>query len=116
MSLQEDEGKILTRDKADNAKRRFQQVDTSKRGRITWCQFLNIETIRILNKRPKNALVRLLTAPELERARDAFRLLDTDMDGRITKAMAHDALDRNSRRSGYYPDETMMYIDEDLEQ
>lgn len=116
VSLQEDEGKILTRDKADNARRRFQQVDASKRGRIAWCQFLNIETIRFLKKRSKNALVRLLTSPELERARDGFRLLDTDMDGRITKAAAHDALDRNSRRSGYYPDETMMYIDDDLNQ
>lgn len=114
MSLQEDEGKILTRDKAENARRRFGQADTANRGRITWLQFLNIETVRILNKRSKNALVRLLTQAELERARDAFRILDTDMDGRITKETAHTALDRNSRRSGYYPDETMMYIDEDL--
>ena len=43
---------------------------------------------------PQNALVRLLTKPEVERARDAFRKLDTDMDGRITKATAHEALDR----------------------
>ncbi|PVD23361.1 hypothetical protein C0Q70_16629 [Pomacea canaliculata] len=114
LSLQEDEGKILTREKAENARRRFAQVDTAHSGRITWCQFLNIESVRILNKRPKNSLVRLLTSPELERARDAFRLLDTDMCGRITKATAHEALDRNSRRSGYYPDETMMYIDDDL--
>ncbi|KAK7100423.1 uncharacterized protein [Littorina saxatilis] len=116
VSLQEDEDKVLTRDKAENAKRRFAQVDTDGHGRLTWCQFLNIEAVRILKKRNKNALVRLLTKPELERARDAFRILDTDMDGRITKATAHDALDRNSRRSGYYPDETMMYIDEDLDQ
>ncbi|XP_076440079.1 uncharacterized protein LOC143279790 [Babylonia areolata] len=114
MSLQEDEGKVLTRDKAENARRRFSQADTAARGRITWLQFLNIESVRILNKRSKNALVRLLTQAELERARDAFRMLDTDMDGRITKETAHNALDRNSRRSGYYPDETMMYIDEDL--
>lgn len=116
MSLQDDDGKVLTREKAENARRRFAQVQPDTKSRITWCQFLNIEAVRILSKRNKNALVRILTAPELERARDEFRILDTDMDGRITKATAHEALDKNSRKSGYYPDETMMYIDEDLNQ
>ena len=53
MSLQEDEDKVLTRAKAENASRRFAQVDTAGKGRITWCQFLNIETVRILKKRNK---------------------------------------------------------------
>ena len=53
MSPQEDEDKVLTRAKADNASRRFAQVDTAGKGRITWCQFLNIETVRILKKRNK---------------------------------------------------------------
>ncbi|KAM9368048.1 PHD finger protein 24 [Phaethornis superciliosus] len=68
----------------EQASLQFSALDPDKKGQIEWHDFLSHESIRLLQKlRPQNALLRLLTAKERERAREAFLALDQDGDGLI---------------------------------
>ncbi|NXN12491.1 PHF24 protein, partial [Indicator maculatus] len=66
----------------EQAALQFSALDPEKKGHIEWHDFLSHESIQLLQKlRPQNALLRLLTAKERERARAAFLALDQDSDG-----------------------------------
>ncbi|NXE25818.1 PHF24 protein, partial [Ardeotis kori] len=68
----------------EQAALQFSALDPEKKGHIEWHDFLSHESIQLLQKlRPQNALLRLLTAKERERAREAFLALDQDRDGFI---------------------------------
>ncbi|NWZ54728.1 PHF24 protein, partial [Haliaeetus albicilla] len=68
----------------EQAALQFSALDPDKKGHIEWHDFLSHESIQLLQKlRPQNALLRLLTAKERERARAAFLALDQDSDGFI---------------------------------
>ncbi|NXY86424.1 PHF24 protein, partial [Alcedo cyanopectus] len=68
----------------EQAALQFSALDPDKKGHIEWHDFLSHESIQLLQKlRPQNALLRLLTAKERERARAAFLALDQDRDGFI---------------------------------
>ncbi|KAF1472673.1 PHD finger protein 24, partial [Eudyptula minor novaehollandiae] len=68
----------------EQAALQFSALDPNKKGHIEWHDFLSHESIQLLQKlRPQNALLRLLTAKERERARAAFLALDQDGDGFI---------------------------------
>ncbi|KAM6392038.1 PHD finger protein 24 [Rhynochetos jubatus] len=68
----------------EQATLQFSALDPDKKGHIEWHDFLSHESIQLLQKlRPQNALLRLLTAKERERARAAFLALDQDGDGLI---------------------------------
>ncbi|NWW48172.1 PHF24 protein, partial [Pedionomus torquatus] len=68
----------------EQAALQFSALDPDKKGHIEWQDFLSHESIQLLQKlRPQNALLRLLTAKERERARAAFLALDQDSDGFI---------------------------------
>ncbi|NXJ68971.1 PHF24 protein, partial [Rostratula benghalensis] len=68
----------------EQATLQFSALDPDKKGHIEWQDFLSHESIQLLQKlRPQNALLRLLTAKERERARAAFLALDQDSDGFI---------------------------------
>ncbi|KAM9251349.1 PHD finger protein 24 [Cariama cristata] len=68
----------------EQAALQFSALDPDKKGHIEWHDFLSHESIQLLQKlRPQNALLRLLTAKERERARMAFLALDQDSDGFI---------------------------------
>ncbi|NXG56496.1 PHF24 protein, partial [Hemiprocne comata] len=68
----------------EQAALQFSALDPDKKGHIEWHDFLSHESIQLLQKlRPQNALLRLLTAKERERARTAFLALDQDGDGLI---------------------------------
>ncbi|KFV75860.1 Protein KIAA1045, partial [Dryobates pubescens] len=68
----------------EQASLQFSALDPDKKGHIEWHDFLSHESIQLLQKlRPQNALLRLLTAKERERARAAFLALDQDSDGLI---------------------------------
>ncbi|KAF1535220.1 PHD finger protein 24, partial [Eudyptula albosignata] len=68
----------------EQAALQFSALDPDKKGHIEWHDFLSHESIQLLQKlRPQNALLRLLTAKERERARAAFLALDQDGDGFI---------------------------------
>ncbi|KAM6033876.1 PHD finger protein 24 isoform 2-T2 [Chlamydotis macqueenii] len=68
----------------EQAALQFSALDPEKKGHIEWHDFLSHESIQLLQKlRPQNALLRLLTAKERERARAAFLALDQDRDGFI---------------------------------
>ncbi|NWH70066.1 PHF24 protein, partial [Piaya cayana] len=68
----------------EQATLQFSALDPDKKGHIEWHDFLSHESIQLLQKlRPQNALLRLLTAKERERARAAFLALDQDNDGFI---------------------------------
>ncbi|NXX15835.1 PHF24 protein, partial [Podargus strigoides] len=68
----------------EQAALQFSALDPDKKGHIEWHDFLSHESIQLLQKlRPQNALLRLLTAKERERARAAFLGLDQDSDGFI---------------------------------
>ncbi|NWS58210.1 PHF24 protein, partial [Chunga burmeisteri] len=68
----------------EQAALQFSALDPDKKGHIEWHDFLSHESIQLLQKlRPQNALLRLLTAKERERARVAFLALDQDSDGFI---------------------------------
>ncbi|NXF34655.1 PHF24 protein, partial [Nyctibius bracteatus] len=71
----------------EQAALQFSALDPDKKGHIEWHDFLSHESIQLLQKlRPQNALLRLLTAKERERARVAFLALDQDGDGFIGEA------------------------------
>ncbi|XP_061875066.1 PHD finger protein 24 [Colius striatus] len=68
----------------EQATLQFSALDPDKKGHVEWHDFLSHESIQLLQKlRPQNALLRLLTAKERERAREAFLALDQDNDGFI---------------------------------
>ncbi|NWX46597.1 PHF24 protein, partial [Steatornis caripensis] len=68
----------------EQAALQFSALDPDKKAHIEWHDFLSHESIQLLQKlRPQNALLRLLTAKERERARAAFLALDQDGDGFI---------------------------------
>ncbi|XP_037230547.1 PHD finger protein 24 [Falco biarmicus] len=68
----------------EQAALQFSALDPDKKGHIEWHDFLSHESIQLLQKlRPQNALLRLLTVKERERARAAFLALDQDSDGFI---------------------------------
>ncbi|NWX25705.1 PHF24 protein, partial [Notiomystis cincta] len=68
----------------EQAALQFNALDPDKKGQIEWQDFLSHESIQLLQKiRPQNALLRLLTPKERERARAAFLALDQDNDGFI---------------------------------
>ncbi|NXS24707.1 PHF24 protein, partial [Mystacornis crossleyi] len=68
----------------EQAALQFNALDPDKKGHIEWQDFLSHESIQLLQKiRPQNALLRLLTPKERERARTAFLALDQDNDGFI---------------------------------
>ncbi|XP_059173568.1 PHD finger protein 24-like isoform X2 [Physella acuta] len=108
------EGKIFTAEKELSSSERFRMAAQS--GYISWNDFLNIESIRILNKRCKDSLVHLLTQAEIAEARKAFRQLDKQGIGLVSKAEVQLFFDGSkSRVSTYFPDNSIIYIDEDLE-
>ncbi|NWR65466.1 PHF24 protein, partial [Bucorvus abyssinicus] len=74
----------MTEAQEEQAALQFSALDPDKKGHIEWHDFLSHESIQLLQKlRPQNALLRLLTAKERERARAAFLALDQDSDGFI---------------------------------
>ncbi|NXK09882.1 PHF24 protein, partial [Herpetotheres cachinnans] len=76
----------------EQAALQFSALDPDKKGHIEWHDFLSHESIQLLQKlRPQNALLRLLTAKERERARAAFLALDQDSDGFIGEGECHRA-------------------------
>ncbi|CAL1531146.1 unnamed protein product [Lymnaea stagnalis] len=108
------ESKVFTAEKEASSVARFHMV--AKSGIISWIDFLNMESVRILNRRNKDSLVHLLTQAEISEARRAFKLLDKKGLGLISKADVQAYFDSNkSRVSAYYPDQSMIYIDEDLD-
>ncbi|NXR06687.1 PHF24 protein, partial [Semnornis frantzii] len=77
----------MTEAQEEQAALQFSALDPDKKGHIEWHDFLFHESIQLLQKlRPQNALLRLLTAKERERARAAFVALDQDSDGFIGEA------------------------------
>ncbi|NWT01091.1 PHF24 protein, partial [Mionectes macconnelli] len=76
--------KPMTEAQEEQAALQFNALDPDKKGHIEWQDFLSHESIQLLQKlRPQNALLRLLTPKERERARAAFLALDQDSDGFI---------------------------------
>ncbi|NXW63591.1 PHF24 protein, partial [Eurystomus gularis] len=76
----------------EQAALQFSALDPDKKGNIEWRDFLSHESIQLLQKlRPQNALLRLLTPKERERARVAFLALDQDGDGLIGEGECHRA-------------------------
>ncbi|NXU57687.1 PHF24 protein, partial [Turnix velox] len=76
----------------EQATLQFSALDPDKKGHIEWHDFLSHESIQLLLKlRPQNALLRLLTAKERERARATFLALDQDNDGFIGEGECHQA-------------------------
>ncbi|XP_030824721.1 PHD finger protein 24 [Camarhynchus parvulus] len=76
----------------EQAALQFNALDPDKKGHIEWQDFLSHESIQLLQKiRPQNALLRLLTPKERERARTAFLALDQDNDGFIGEAECRQA-------------------------
>ncbi|KAH9523632.1 hypothetical protein Btru_040517 [Bulinus truncatus] len=108
------DGKMFTSEKEASSLTRFRVA--AKSGVITWTDFLNMESIRILNKRNKDSLVHLLTQSEIAEARKAFKLLDKKEMGLISKSEVQNFFDSaKTRVSSYFPDDSMIYIDEDLD-
>ncbi|XP_061193286.1 uncharacterized protein LOC133201504 [Saccostrea echinata] len=64
---------------------RFHRIDKDNTGSITWWEFINFESIRILKKRNKNSIVHLLSPREIEIARRLFRVYDDGCEGNITE-------------------------------
>ncbi|XP_053153651.1 PHD finger protein 24 isoform X2 [Hemicordylus capensis] len=65
----------------------FAALDPEKKGLLEWADFLNHESLLLLQEtRTQNSLLRLLTGKERERAREAFLALDQHGDGLISEA------------------------------
>ncbi|XP_064625182.1 PHD finger protein 24-like isoform X2 [Lineus longissimus] len=75
-------------DTLENMKREFRIMDADRTGTLDWWEFLNYESVKMLEKRSKVALVRLLSPKEVERIRETFTAFDTDCDGEITTSEA----------------------------
>ncbi|XP_039217419.1 PHD finger protein 24 [Crotalus tigris] len=64
----------------------FAALDPGQKGYITWADFLSHESLLMLQRsRTQEGLLRLLTAKERERAREAFLTLDQHGEGRISQ-------------------------------
>ncbi|XP_055885756.1 PHD finger protein 24-like isoform X2 [Biomphalaria glabrata] len=108
------EGKIFTAEKEGSSLTRFHIFAKDKV--VSWTDFLNMEGIRILSRRNKDSLVHLLTQSELAEARKTFKTLDKKGLGMVSKSEVQQFLDSTKTRvSSYFPDDSMMYIDEDLD-
>ncbi|XP_005099022.2 uncharacterized protein LOC101861731 [Aplysia californica] len=108
-------GKKMTEEREASCSHRFRQMDKANKGQLSWTQFLNMESIRILDNRCSRSLVNLLTQAELQEARTVFQNLDREKKGVAKKSDIHAMFDSDkSRSSTHFPDEAMMYTEEDL--
>lgn len=69
----------------------FNHMDIEDKGEIYWKDFLNNETIRILQQRSQNKLLHLLKASEIEDLRKVFKSVDTKGQGQVPKTSARKA-------------------------
>ncbi|BFZ16923.1 hypothetical protein BsWGS_19962 [Bradybaena similaris] len=69
----------------------FRSVDQAKLGTISFTQFLNIETVRLLGQRCQESLVHLLTPAELAEARRMFHKLGSGVTATSAKSAVNGA-------------------------
>ncbi|KAJ7335124.1 hypothetical protein JRQ81_013065 [Phrynocephalus forsythii] len=73
--------------KEDQDALQFAALDPEKKGQVEWSDFLSHESLQLLQRtRTQNALLRLLTTKERERARATFLSLARHGDGLISEA------------------------------
>lgn len=82
----------MERDQIQEETRTYHRVDKDSTGSITWWEFLNFETTRILQQRHKNSLLHLLHKREIELARRLFQIYDEEHDGVISEHNARKAI------------------------
>eukprot|EP00057_Strongylocentrotus_purpuratus_P005628 XP_003731417.2 PREDICTED: protein KIAA1045 homolog [Strongylocentrotus purpuratus] len=74
-----------------NAKEKFFQYDTDGDGIVSWQDYLLVEAIDILEKQPQVKLMMYLTAKEIERIKNCFRMKDDHNTGIISVAASAEA-------------------------
>ncbi|XP_013378662.1 PHD finger protein 24 isoform X2 [Lingula anatina] len=106
----------MPKEEEDLEKTKFRHMDTDGTGTIDWWEFLNYETIRLLERtRTKNALLRLLTPSEIDTAREAFSQFDLDGDGLITEVEAKKAFSRLPNKAFLIKNRTKHIMDADAD-
>lgn len=88
----DEDGGTLPKESLQEDLARFHRIDKDNTGSITWWEFINFESIRILKKRSKNSNVHLLSPREIEIARRLFRVYDDSHQGNITEVNAKKAI------------------------
>ncbi|XP_042311710.1 PHD finger protein 24 [Sceloporus undulatus] len=80
-------GSGSTEEQEEQLTQQFAALDPEKNGHVAWADFLSYESILLLQRmRTQNALLRLLTGKEREKARATFLALDQHGDGLISEA------------------------------
>lgn len=69
----------------------FNHIDMEETGQIYWKDFLNNETVRILQQRSQNKLLHLLKPREIDELRKVFKSVDTKCQGHVPKTSARKA-------------------------
>lgn len=82
----------MTREQIQEETMTFHRVDKENTGSITWWEFLNFETTRILQQRNRNSLLHILHKREIELARKLFQIYDENMTGVISEYNARKAI------------------------
>ncbi|XP_033020564.1 PHD finger protein 24 [Lacerta agilis] len=87
LSNQQEGERPSSEEQEDQDALQFSALDPEKKGRVEWVDFLSHESVLQLQRtRTQNALLRLLTGKERERARATFLSLDQHGDGLISEA------------------------------
>uniref|UniRef100_A0A0B7AQM3 KIAA1045 RING finger domain-containing protein n=1 Tax=Arion vulgaris TaxID=1028688 RepID=A0A0B7AQM3_9EUPU len=107
------QNKIFNAEREQNSIQKFRSEATENSGTITFTQYLNIESIRVLSGRCKDSLVHLLTKAEIEEARNIFQKMDNTKADFVTRSHV-DSLFR-SRSNTNYSDDSIMYMDENVD-
>lgn len=74
----------FTKEQKELAEEEFDIIDRDQTGTIDWWEFLNHESVKMLIKREKQDLVAVLSKKEVADAKEKFKALDVDNDGKIT--------------------------------
>ncbi|KAK3098733.1 hypothetical protein FSP39_022535 [Pinctada imbricata] len=88
----EEQNDDMSQAKIQEETARFHKVDRDNTGSITWWEFINYESINVLQRRSKNSILKLLTLREIELSRILFRAFDENLTGFITEYSARKAI------------------------
>ncbi|XP_078656696.1 PHD finger protein 24-like [Branchiostoma floridae x Branchiostoma belcheri] len=78
-------GRELSEAEEQTARDAFDNIDINRDGSIGWWEFVTAESVRFLQKKPKEYLLKKLTPREIQRVRDIYKEQDFNGQGMILK-------------------------------
>ncbi|XP_035700022.1 PHD finger protein 24-like isoform X1 [Branchiostoma floridae] len=84
----ESEGIEMSKEREEEERELFGNIDISGDGAINWWEFLTAKSIHFLNKKPKSYVLKQLTPREIKRIRDIFKANDMSYHGVLDREEA----------------------------